>query len=285
MINGLLYTVNGLEEIGVGTTQELTLRVSVASLVEVLFVSPDNGRQMLALEHAAALQTGEERSDIAVTTKPFGGAVRLISPHALKDMIGDFHYDSYRSRQEGDFRILINPASWQLIKEMCREQVTIKGKSILDPGPERELAEEFEDCLRIRITPDQYDLQRRDLIVEEIPLATDNMRARGIPTVRVYYIYEAWIKSAELINGILLADRKRYSDEHLRQIAKEDSKRGGRGKANAIVTLALDDVMNIYSSIPPERRSEPVRVGQYQLDGNVPAVLQDIDHPRYQRYP
>ena len=83
----------------------------------------------------------------------------------------------------------------------------------------------------------------------------------------------------------MLADSKRYSDEHLRDMAREDLKRGGRGKANAIATLALDDVMDIYTSIPPERRSEPVRVGQYQLDGNVPAVLQNMDHPRYQRYP
>ena len=110
------------------------------------------------------------------------------------------------------------------------------------------------------------------------------MRARGVPTVRVYYIYEAWIKSAELINKIVLTDTKRYSDEHLREMAREDSKRGGRGKANAIVTLPLDDVMDRYTSIPLERRSEPVRVGQYQLDGNVPAVLRNIDHPGYQRY-
>jgi hypothetical protein len=172
-----------------------------------------------------------------------------------------------------------------MIKEICREHAKKTGRGILDSSPERELAEEFEDCLRIRITPDQYDLQRRDLIVEEIPLATDNVRARGIPTVRVYYIYEAWIKSAELTNRILLADRKRYSDEHLREMAREDSKRSGRGKANAIVTLPLDDVMDIYTSIPLEKRSEPVRVGQYQLDGNIPAVLRNIDHPRYQRYP
>ena len=277
--------MNGLKQIDVGATKELTLRVSVASLVEVLFESPDNGRQMLTLERAATLQASEGRSDIVVTTKPFGGAVRLISPHALKDVIGNFHYDSDRSRQEGDFRIQINPASWQMIKEICREHAKKTGRGILDSSPERELAEEFEDCLRIRITPDQYDLQRRDLIVEEIPLATDNMRARGIPTVRVYYVYEARIKSAELINRILLADRKRYSDEHLREMAREDSKRGGRGKANAIVTLPLDDVMDIYTSIPLEKRSEPVRVGQYQLDGNIPAVLRNIDHPRYQRYP
>jgi hypothetical protein len=276
--------VNRPKDIGVGATKELTLRVSVASLVAVLFESPDKGRLMLALERAATLQAGEGQSDIAVTTKPFGGAVRLTSPFALKDVIGDFHYDSDRSRQEGDFRVLTNPASWQMIKGICREQATTTGESILDPGPERELAEEFEDCLKIRITPDQYDLQRRDLVVEEIALATDNMRARGVPTVRVYYIYEARIKSAELINRILLADRQRYSDEHLREMAREDSRRGGRGKANAIVALALDDVVDAYISMPREKRSEPVRVGQYQLDGNVPAVLQNIDHPRYQRY-
>jgi hypothetical protein len=276
--------MNGPNDIGVGATKELTLRVSVASLVEVLFESPDNGRQMLALERAATLQAGEEPSDIAVTTKPFGGAVRLISPHTLKDVIGDFHYDSDRSRHEGDFRIQINPDSWQMIKEICRQNAKETGRRILDSSPERELAEEFEDCLKIRITPDQYDLQPRDLVVEEIPLETDNMRARGVPTVRVYYIYEARIKSAEVISRIVFSDSERLSNEHLREMAREDSRRGGRGKANAIVTLALDDVMDAYTSIPLEGRSKPVRVGQYRLDGNVPAILQNIDHPRYQRY-
>lgn len=272
-------------EIGVGATPELSLRVSVASLVGVLFESPENGRQMLALERTATLRTIEGRSRVEITTKPFGGAVRITSPYGLRKLIGSYHYDSKRSRQERDFRIQINPSSWKTIKDICREHARQTGTGILDPGPERELVEEFKDSLGIEITQNQYDLRQRGLIVEEGPFETDNSRAQGSPTVRIYYLFEARIKSLELIKEITMSSSIRLSDEDLRQMAREDLRRGGNGRANGTLALDMDEVKNAYRSIPVERRTEPIRVGNHQLGGNVSAVLEDIDYPRYQRYP
>ncbi len=90
-------------EIGVGATEELSLRVSVAALVSVLFDDPEDGRTMLALERTATLRETEGRPEVMVRAKPFGGGVRLTDPQALEGMIGRFHYDSKRSRRERTF--------------------------------------------------------------------------------------------------------------------------------------------------------------------------------------
>lgn len=271
-------------EIGVGATEELSLRVSVASLVSVLFDGQEDGRTMLALERTATLREIEGRPEVTVRAKPFGGGVRLTTnPQALKGLIGHFHYDSDRSRQERDFRIQIHPASWEKVKEICQEHLKETGKAILDFSPERELAEEFEDTLDVRITPDQYHLKPRGIIVEDLPNETDNVRATGIPTVRIYYVFEARMEASEIIT-MMLANNRRYSDKDLQKMAWEDVRQGGKGRANAILVLGLDDLKDVYRSVPADRRGGPIRVGGHHLDGNVLAILEDVDQRKYQRY-
>ena len=51
----------GLGEIGVGATHELSLRVSVAAFVSVLFEDPQGGRILLALEGTATQREIEGR--------------------------------------------------------------------------------------------------------------------------------------------------------------------------------------------------------------------------------
>lgn len=268
-------------EIGVGPTAALSLRVSVAVLYRVLFDDPEDGRTMLALERTATLRDVEGRPDVTVRAKPFGGAVRLTNPQALKEIVGEFHYDSERSRWEQDFRLQIQPAAWEKVKDMCQEHVTETADGMLDSSPERELVEEFEDTLSVRITPDQYHLKRRGIRVEDRPGATDNVRAAGLPTVRIYYVFEAWIVASELIT-MLLANSRCYSDTDLQNMAWDDARQGGRGRANAMLALGLEDLKDVYRSIPTDRRGGPIRVGSYQLDGNVLAILEEVDKPKDQ---
>jgi len=270
-------------EIGVGATEELSLRVSVAALVSVLFASPEDGRTMLALERAATLRQIDGRPEVTVRAKPFGGGVRLLNPQALQGLIGDFQYDSNRSRWERDFRIQIHPAAWEKVKEICRDHLREREKGILDSKPERELAEEFEDALGVRITPDQYHLKPRGTIVEDLPGETDNARAEGLPTVRIYYVFEAWMEPSEIVT-LMLANNRRYSDKDLQEMAWIDARRGGRGRANAILTLGLDDVKDVYRSIPTHERGGLIRIGGHQLDENVLAILDEVDQAKYQRH-
>ena len=61
-------------EPGIGATPDLSLRVSVATLVRVIFENPANGEWMLALERKATLQNTE----VEVKSHPFGGAIRIL---------------------------------------------------------------------------------------------------------------------------------------------------------------------------------------------------------------
>ena len=270
-------------EIGIGATKKLNIRVSVGVLIRILFVNPETGCQMLALERTATLLANKGKPQVVVKAKPFGGGVRLTNPQKLKDLIDDFHYDSERSHQLGDFRIQINPASWKIIKKICMEHFQETETGILDSNPEYELAEEFEDSLKIKLTPNQYNLKRQELIIENRPGETQNIHAQGLLTLRIYYLFEAIIKDPEIIRMMVRSSRG-YSDEDLQKMALEDAKHGGKGRANAILILDLNQVKNTYNSIPVKRRNEPVRIEEHQLDGNVAAILGEINHSKYQHY-
>ncbi|MGH7850738.1 MAG: hypothetical protein ACREOP_10600 [Thermodesulfobacteriota bacterium] len=271
------------DEIGVGATEELSLRVSVAALVSVLFDSPEDGQTMLALERTATLREIEGRNVVKIRAKPFGGAVQLTNTQALKELIGYFNYDSERSRQERDFRIQINPASWEKVKEICLEHSKETEKEILDPSPERELAEEFDDTLNVKITRDQYNVKPRWIIVEDLPTETDNVRVQSLPTVRIYYVFEVRMKDPEIIT-LMLANNRRYSDKDLQKMAWKDAKQGGRGRANAILVLRLNDLKTVYRAIGTDKRNELTLFDGHQLDTNVLAILEDVEKTRYKYY-
>jgi hypothetical protein len=93
------------QEIPIGATDELSLRVSVATLVRVLFRNPNNDELMLALERRATLRQPEGEGAVRIKSQPFGGAIRIFDLRAVRDVLGDFHFDSERSRAEQDFRI------------------------------------------------------------------------------------------------------------------------------------------------------------------------------------
>jgi hypothetical protein len=263
-------------EFGVGATEELSLRVSVAALVRVLFESPEDGRAMLALERVATLLDVDGRAGVRVQAKPFGGAVRLSDPQALRQRIGNFNYDSERSREEGDFRLQIRPTSWEKVKQICRDHLRERA-GILDTSPQRELEEEFEDSVHVRIAPAQYRLKSLGLLVEDTPRGTPSVRATGRPTVRAYYVFEARLKAREVILALLTGSR-RQSDQDLQTIAREDARQGGMGRANGVLTVGLDDVKEAFRG-----RSGPVLLGGHQLDGNVAVILNRVDRRQYPR--
>ena len=94
-------------------------------------------------------------------------------------------------------------------------------------------------------------------------------------------MFEARIEAPELIT-MMLANSRRYSDQDLQRMAWQDARSGGKGRANAVLVLGLDDLKEVYRSIPTGGRGGPIRVGEYQLDGNVLAILEGIDNPKYQ---
>jgi len=264
---------------GIGATKDLSLRVSVATLVRVLFENPKDGEVMLALERRATLYEAEAERVVEVKSQPFGGALRIYDLILLQSRIGDFHFDSEESRAEQDFRIFIRPSDWETVWQFCIQHFD---DAVLESDPRRELTEEFAEALGISLKSDQYTCQAVGTIVENHPSPTDNFYARNTPTARIYRTFESRILDASLAKAVM-TNSESNSDVNLRERAIKDAQGGGKGWANAALTLPLQRISAFYEETLPEARNRPVSFQSHQLDETVAAVLDHIAVPKYQR--
>jgi hypothetical protein len=267
---------------GIGATNDLSLRVSVAMLVRVLFKNPRDGELMLALERKATLLKDESGRSVRVIAQPFGGAIRLLDSKALRDLIVDFHFDSEESRAEQDFRIFIRPADWEAVQRFCINHFRDFESSVLETDPRRELAEEFADALRISLKPDQYILKPLGTVVEDVPVPTENTHARGHLTARVYRLFETRILDSSLSHA-MLTNSEGYSNHDLQELALEDARNAGKGRSNAVLTLPMKLLSDVYLAMPPEARNSPISFEDNYLDESVGAILEGVTVPKYRR--
>lgn len=269
------------QEIAIGATDELSLRVSVATLVRVLFKNPNNDELMLALERRATLRQPEGEGAVRIKSQPFGGAIRIFDLRAVRDVLGDFHFDSERSRAEQDFRIFIRPSVWSSLQEFCLEHLSLDNDLILETSPTRELVEEFAETLGIDLRPEQYVCRPVTTVVENRATSTGNIYASGTPTVRVYRIYEASITDVSLTH-VMLNRSAALSHRSLSELAIADAQRGGKGKANAVLALPWKRLQGNYRAMLPAERNVPIMFEENRLDSTVAAILEEVSVPRYQ---
>lgn len=266
--------------IATGPTAALTTRVSVATITQVVFPHPDEGIPMLALEHKATLVPGDADSQVIVKAQPFGGAIRILDANSLGEIAGTFHFDSEKTRSEGDFRIYIRPSSWEAVRDFCIQQLRAGSSSVLEHDPARELEEEFEDALEFQLKPSQYTLNSIGIALENEPTPTANPRAAGFPTARIYQVDEARIQDPELCASII-ANSQKHPARVLRDLVWNQARDGGQGRANAMLAAPLEQVREAILSTPPSQRGEPLRFKDTLLEGNVAALFNDIPVPRY----
>lgn len=263
---------------GIGATDELSLRVSVATMVKVIFKHPVNGEWVLALERKATLRG----NSVEVISQPFGGAIRIWDVDAIHNLIGEFRFDSERSLTEQDFRLFIRPSSWSVLREFCIQRLSLDNDTILETDPTRELTEEFDETVNISLQPNQYELRSTGMVLEDSPAPTDNYYASASPTVRVYRIFEAVIQDPLLISA-LLENSDGLSNSALQELALSDKHKGGNGWANAILTLPLQPLIEHYLSKPLQELNTPIHFEASLLDNTVTAILEEIPAPKYQR--
>jgi len=261
-----------------GATHELSLRMSVATMARVLFKHPKNGEMMLALERKATLQG----TDVEVKSQPFGGAICIKNVSKLHDLIGDFQFDSERSRIDQDFRIFIQPSNWSAVRDFCIDHINRDEDPIIETDPIRELVEEFNDALKISLRPEQYSYKPVATVVENDPTPTNNIHSEGIDTVRIYRIFEVTIPDSDLID-IIVTNSEMLSDNDLCDLAIKDAQIGGKGRANAILAVPLKQIYSSYSAMSPTERNTPILFEQNQLDETVTTVLDNILASKYQR--
>jgi hypothetical protein len=270
------------QEIGIGATAELSLRVSVAALVRVLFNNPDDDKLMLALERKATLHNTQDGAVVRVKSQPFGGGLRILDLGAVHDVVGGFHFDSERSRAEQDFRIFIRPSAWSSLREFCVQHISRDHDVILETTPTRELVEEFAEALSIDLRPENYVYRAVTTMIENKAATTDNIYSRGRPTVRVYRIYETFITDVFLAQAMLRRSAS-LSHQSLSELAIADAQNGGKGKANAVLTLPWRRLQDVYRTMSPAARNIPITFDENKLDSTVAAILPEIAVPRYQR--
>lgn len=260
--------------------EDLSLRVSVATLDQVVFPHPQNGTLMLALERKT---TDLEVNNIRVRAQPFGGGVRILNPTPLQELIGKFRFDSEWSRHEQDFRIVISPSKWELVKQYCLRHLENQDDVELESLPHRELVEEFEETLNIHLKPDQYTVQPMGFVIENHPVQTDNAHVRGQLTARLYRTFIVHITDNALCK-VMLAASQQYSDQELGVLAPNEAENGGnKRRVNSILILPLSTVIKSYLALLPEMRYRKIVVESHELDESVLAILEDIDVPQYQR--
>jgi hypothetical protein len=218
---------------------------------------------------------------VRVITKPFGGGVRILNPEWLRTEVGDFNFDSLRTREENDFRIFINPKHWDRLTQFCRVHLITQGE-ILESSPRRELVEEFHDALNYELLQDQYHLEWSKLVVEAKPARTGNPRSMGSLTSRIYSVHKMHILDLQLIMG-LIENSIDKSDQELREIAEEDYLGGGKGRANAASVLDYAQFINVYKNISEADQGEPAHLFGHDFDGNTLAILDEVESKKYSR--
>jgi hypothetical protein len=255
------------------------LRVSVATYNQVIFPHPEDGMLMLALERKA---TSLSDGSISVRAQPFGGGIRILNPIPLQRIVGKLQFDSERSKQEQDFRILIPPSKWDLIKQYCLQHLTDEDNVELEAEPDRELTEEFMETMKVKLTPHQYTVQPLGFVIENNPVRTSNEYARGQLTVHLYRIFRTQITDP-VLGRIMWSISQLYSDQALGELAFNDFEQGNRGRKNTMLTLPLDTVRQSYLALSPDLRYQKIIVENHTLDESVLAVLEDVDVPQYER--
>jgi hypothetical protein len=260
-------------------TEVKQLRASVATYNRVLFHHPDSGIPMLALERQATVL---EDGRVSVRGQPFGGGIHILNPTPLQRIIGKIQYDSEQSKKEQDFRILIPPSKWELIKEYCLRHLKDEEDIDLETEPDRELTEEFFETIKVKLNPGQYIVQPQGFVIENNPVRSENAYARGQLTVHLYRIYEVQIVDPTLCR-IMLTISHLYTDPDVAALAQQDLDNYGKGRFNTILALSVESVREAYLALPLEERYREITVEHHALDESVLAILHDVDVPEYQR--
>jgi hypothetical protein len=257
------------------------LRASVATYNQVLFPHPEDGSLMLALERKATMR---KDGSVSIRSQPFGGGIRILNPTPLQAIIGNIQFDSERSKQEKDFRILIPPSKWELIKEYCLHHLEFEEEEDfgLESEPDRELTEEFLEAINVKLNPKQYTVQPLGFVIENKPVRSKNDYALGQLTVHLYRVFKVQIIDPILCK-VMWSVSQLYSGQNLGERALQNFEYGGKGRANTMLTLPLHQVRESYLALSPEKRYGKIVIDQHELDESVLAILEDIEVPQYQR--
>jgi len=247
------------------------LRVSAAAVCRVIFPHPHTSATQLVLERR--ITHGETAN--RVLAQPFGGALRILDPDGLRAAVGNFTYDSIRSSDEQDLRILIQPNDWEMVKGFILAQMQSKQPDVIETDPCRELEEEFVESVGIRLLPEHYTYRPVGISVQDRPTPTTNPRLPGASTTRIYRVFEVAILDASVC-GAVLKKSQRYTDEDLLALAEALAAHEGKGRVNGALVIPFEDVRNAYQRSSPHSSFQPLSIHGHTLDSSTAVLFEDL---------
>ena len=204
---------------------------------------------MLALERKATLI--KDTNSVGVRAQPFGGAVQLRRSRTLCTRSSE--NSNSTANDPGlykDFRILIRHSDWTQVKQFCLKHLRKADDTVVESGPSRELIEEFAEGLQVDLQPHQYVYQPAGFVVENNPTPTDNFYSRGLPTVKIYRIFEVKIVDKPLCLAMLTTS-ERFPDSALQTLAIKDAQEHWTRVGQHVADLAIQTNPGLLSRNPP----------------------------------
>jgi hypothetical protein len=202
---------------------------------------------------------------------------------SLQAAIGNFRFDSDRSRLQGDARLFVRPEAWPQVEAFFIQELN-RSDGALESDPRRELAEEFFDALGVDLQPEQYRIQQESLVLEPGPVPTTNLAAAGTPTVRLYSVFSGYLVSPSIVEAVLSSSVS-LKDSDLYRMAIEDRARGGQGRANALLALPLNELVRFCAALPADQHDQQISFAGHKLQSSVLALLPEVGTRRYTRLP
>ena len=101
--------------------------------------------------------------------------------------------------------------------------------------------------------------------------------------MRIYCVFSCSVVDPEVI-AAMLSNNGQYSNRDLINMAWKDAQQGGKGRANAVLTLKLNCLKEAYNLVPIEKRSLPIQVEEHKISESVLALLDDVDQLKYEHH-
>jgi hypothetical protein len=141
--------------------------------------------------------------------------------------------------------------------------------------------EEFRDALKTDIKPEQYHMKWSKIVVEDDPTRTGSPRSTGSLTTRIYSIHEMQVLDADIIADLIESSTSR-SNQDLREEAERDYQKGGLGRANAVLALDYENLVEVFNKLPKAPNHGITRVWGNDLESNVLALIDEVESNKYQ---
>ncbi len=248
------------------------VRVSVGSLTLLTISDPLDQKEYFAFERRATGSSERGRKTWSTKSVPFGGAIKIKDKSALVDLIGDFDFDSDESRENNDFRIIVDRRKWKKIKIFCERSISQNNKRVIDFDPFDEIKEEIWKPTKIEVTRKKLSTKRIGTFANDFPVPTENINTPGKQTYRFYCLYNTRVVDQQLAKKLLKHADLRM-DKECGFTAIKSRRTKGDGRYNSILMVGKKEFEEFISSQAQKEIKSGFHYKNFWMAGNVATLF------------